>query len=61
MDNFITLTTLKNEKFLCNVKKIVYIGEIKEGSIVYIDEFTRYMVKENIAEISALLSEKISK
>ncbi len=61
MDNFITLTTLKNEKFLCNVKKIVYIGEIKEGSIVYIDEFTRYMVKENIVEISALLSEKISK
>ena len=41
MDNFITLTTLKDEKFLCNVEKIVYIGEVKDGSIVYIDEFTR--------------------
>ncbi len=61
MDNFITLTTLKDEKFLCNVKKIVYIGEVKDGSIVYIDEFTRYTVKETVAEISTLLSEKISK
>ncbi len=61
MDNFITLTTLKDEKFLCNVKKIVYIGEVKDGSIVYIDEFTRYTVKETVAEISALLSEKNSK
>ena len=61
MDNFITLTTLKNEKFLCNVKRIVYIGEVKDGSIVYIDEFTRYTVKETITEISALLSEKNSK
>ena len=56
MSDFIVLTTLKNEKFLCNLKKIVYIGEVKDGSIVYIDEFTRYTVKETLAEISTLLS-----
>ena len=61
MDNFITLTTLKDEKFLCNAKKIVYIGEVKDVSLVYIDEFTRCTVKETVAEISALLSEKNSK
>lgn len=58
MDRFITLTTLKGEKFLCNIEKIVYIGEVKDGSIVYIDEFTRYTVKEHINVISAFLSEK---
>lgn len=56
MSDFIVLTTLKNEKFLCNVSKIIYIGEVKDGSIVYIDEFTRYTVKETLAEISTLLS-----
>lgn len=56
MKEFITLTTTKGEKFLCNIKKIVYIGEVKDGSVVYIDEFTRYTVKESITEISALLS-----
>lgn len=61
MENFITLTTLKEEKFLCNVLKIVCICEVKNGSMVYIDEFTRYTVKESLAEISSLLSEKISK
>ena len=61
MDKFITLTTLKDEKFICNVSKIVYIGEVKGGSMVYIDEFTRYTVKESVSEISALLSEKNSK
>ena len=61
MEKFISLTTLKNEKFLCNVSKIVYIGEVKDGSIVYIDEFTRYTVKESVSEISTFLSEKISK
>lgn len=59
MDIFITLTTLKGETFLCNVKKIVYIGESKDGSIVYIDEFTRFSVKESVSEIFALLSNKI--
>lgn len=58
MDTFITLTTLKNEKFLCNVEKIVYIGEVKDGSIVYIDEFTRYTVKESVSEIFIILTEK---
>ena len=58
MSNFISLTTLKDEKFLCNVEKIVYIGEVKDGSMVYIDEFTRYTVKESVSEISSLLSEK---
>ena len=61
MPKFIELTTIKNEKFLCNVDKIVYIGEVKDGSIVYIDEFTRYTVKEKLLEIINLLSEKISK
>ena len=59
MEKFITLTTLKDEKFICNVSKI--IGEVKGGSMVYIDEFTRYTVKESVSEISSLLSEKISK
>lgn len=58
MDNFITLTTLKGEKFLCNVDKIVYFGEVKDGSLVYIDEFTRYTVKESVNQIYSLLSEK---
>ncbi len=58
MDKFIILTTFKGEKFLCNVDKIVYFGEVKDGSIVYIDEFTRYTVKESVNEISVLMSEK---
>lgn len=58
---FVPLTTLKGEKILFNVKKIVYFGEVKNGSIVYIDEFTRFTVKESFAEISTLLSEIISK
>lgn len=61
MDTFITLTTLKNEKFLCNAEKIVYVGEVKDGSLVYIDEFTRYTVKESVSDITALLAEKFSK
>ena len=61
MVDFITLTTFKDETFLCNVEKIVYFGEIKDGSIIYIDEFTRYSVKETVDEIIALLSEKNSK
>ena len=61
MDKFITLTTLKDEKFLCNIDKIVYIGQVKDGAIVYIDEFTRYTVKESVSEITAILSNKISK
>ena len=44
MKEFITLTTTKGEKFLCNIKKIVYIGEVKDGSVVYIDEFTRLLL-----------------
>lgn len=58
MCDFITLTTLKNEVFICNASKIVFIGEVKDGSIIYIDEFTRYTVKESIEEISLLLSKK---
>lgn len=61
MNKFILLTTLRDEKFLCNTEKIVYIGEIKDGSIVYIDEFIHYTVKETIFEILALLSKKDSK
>lgn len=61
MDKFITLTTLKDEKFLCNIDKIVYIGQVKDGAIVYIDEFTRYTVKESVSEITAILSNKTSK
>ena len=56
MENFIALTTLKGEKFLCNVKNIVYIGEVKGGSMVYIDEFIRYTVIETVDKIASLLS-----
>ncbi len=58
---FVPLTTLKGERILFNVEKIIYFGEVKNGSIVYIDEFTRFTVKESFAEIFSLLSEIISK
>ena len=61
MDSFITLTTLKNEFIVCNVSKILYFGQVKSGTVVYIDEFTQYTVKETISEISTLLAEKILK
>ena len=58
MVDFIILTTTKNEKLVCNTNKIVYIGEVKNGSILYFDEFTRYTVKESIDEIFSLLANK---
>ena len=61
MNNFIILTTFKDEKILINIEKIVCIGQVKNRSIVYIDEFIDYSVKESINDILKLLSEKISK
>jgi len=56
MDKFISLHTIKNEIVLCNVSKILYIGEVKDGSVVYIDEFVYFTVKETVKEIFALLT-----
>ena len=61
MSNFINLTTLKDEKILINIEKIVCIGQVKNRSIVCIDEFIDYSVKESIDDIFVLLSEKNSK
>ena len=55
MDKFISLTSLKDEKFLLNASKIIYVCGIKGGSAVYLDEYTKYTVKETIEEIFALL------
>ncbi|MBQ7339232.1 MAG: hypothetical protein IJW43_00055 [Clostridia bacterium] len=59
MDKFIFLTTLRDEKFLMNVSKILFVCSIKGGSAVYFDEYSKYTVKESIEEIFTLLADKI--
>lgn len=58
MKGYILLHTLKDEEFICNLSKVVYIGPGKTGSVIYFDEFSEYTVKESLTEILKLLSEK---